>query len=44
MQKKAQENQKKDEYKKQQQGQKSQYGAWGPMYKNKQNFVNMHIA
>lgn len=20
------------------------YGAWGPVYKNKENFVNMHIC
>jgi len=45
IQKKAQENQKKDGYnKQQQQGQKPQYGAWGPVYKNKQHFINMHIA
>lgn len=44
IQKKAQENQKKDGFKKQQQEQKSQHGAWGPVFKNKQHFVNMHIS
>lgn len=44
IQKKAQENQKKDGYKNQQEGQKPQNGAWGPVFKNKQHFVNMHIA
>jgi hypothetical protein len=43
MQKKAQENQKKDGYKKQQE-QKPQYGAWGPVFKNKQHFANMHTC
>jgi N-acetylglutamate synthase-like GNAT family acetyltransferase len=46
IQKKAQENQKKEECKKQQQQQQQQqqqYGAWGPVFKNKQHFVNMHI-
>jgi hypothetical protein len=36
LQKKTQEEQKAQEHK------NAQYGAWGPLYKNKQNFVNMH--
>jgi hypothetical protein len=49
LQKKAQENQKREECKKtqqqqQQQQQKQQHGAWGPVFKNKQHFVNMHIS
>lgn len=23
-------------------GKNTKYGAWGPIYKNKQNFINMH--
>ncbi|PSN38344.1 hypothetical protein C0J52_12693 [Blattella germanica] len=36
--------QKKTEEKKMEDQKKSQYGSWGPVYKNKQNFINMHIC
>jgi hypothetical protein len=44
MQKKVQEEKKIQEDKKIQESKKEQNGAWGPMFKNKQNFVNMHIC
>lgn len=28
----------------QQQNKDNKYGAWGPVYKDKQNFINMHIC
>ncbi|PNF17799.1 hypothetical protein B7P43_G06896 [Cryptotermes secundus] len=42
-QKKVQEEKKTQEDRKIQESKKTQYGAWGPVLKNKQNFVNMHI-
>jgi hypothetical protein len=38
IQKKTQDEQKTQDRK------KTQHGAWGPVYKNKQHFVNMHIC
>lgn len=28
----------------QQMNKTEKYGAWGPVYKNKQNFIDMHIC
>jgi hypothetical protein len=44
MQKKVQEEKKNQEDKKIQESKKVQHGAWGPVFKNKQHFVNMHIC
>jgi hypothetical protein len=44
MQKKVQEERKTREDKKMQESKKMQHGAWGPVFKNKQHFVNMHIC
>jgi hypothetical protein len=43
-QKKAQEEKRTQEERKIQESKKAQYGAWGPVFKNKKNFVNMHIC